>query len=297
MKHCKQITLSTILLLCIIPAFAQYHDISVGGHAGVSMYFTDGDFANMPGACGGVDIGYAIRGQLNNQNYLGVKIGATLSYAMARHVLGDYHEQYFNTDYENWRLLYDITAETYSERQRQLQVEIPVFLSFWTHGVTINIGAKYMALLNQQRRIDATGTCFHVWYEETDVWTEQYLATGRFEGNQHHGLYTKSPMPANHLLAACEVGYEFNLGKHSRLGLQAYCDLGIWNNYTNEPPKQRLIDVEPILDEEYPVPPIHANALTDTYSTRVRYFSCGVKIYYTFHTGKNKKYICHCVTD
>lgn len=288
-----------LILLCLIVgnrAHAQTHDFSLGVHAGASMYLTDGDFSNLLSGVGGIDMSYTIRGVIANQTALGVKLGAGLTFANATHSLSDYKEQYTNIDYYPTEMDYTITAGTYKERQMQLQVEVPLFLSFITHGVTINIGGKFMMPFYQKRHLDVTDAHITVFYPEFGVPVTDYLATGRLENYEYHAT-DDAYMPKLNALLAVELGYEWRTGIDNRMGVQLYLDYGLWNNYSNNPPRKRLIDVEPILNTEYPVPNIHVNMLTDTYSSKVNYLSCGIKWYYAFHRQNRKKFSCHCAYD
>lgn len=289
-----------LLVVCCLAYFttlrAQTHDFTFGAHAGIAMYKTDGDFSNLPGFATGIDIAYTIRGAIANQTALGLKIGASLSYAGANHSLPNYKEQYINIDYYPEEMDYTITSETYREHQHQIQLEVPLFLSFISHGITINLGGKFLMPFFQKRHIDVTEAHITAYYPDFWVPVTDYLATGRLEDYQYHGKETGN-MPKFNAALSLEVGYEWRIGWQDRIGIDAYFDYTIWNNYQNDPPCQRLIDVAPILNTEYPVPDIRVNALTDTYSTKANYLSAGIKVYYAFHTETRKTYPCRCVID
>ncbi len=287
------------LCMCSVWGYSQTHDFSIGVHGGVALYRTDGAIKNMPGVATGLDIAYTIRGVIANQTALGLKIGATLTYGAPSHSLRDYKEQYTNYDYykpEENKMDYTITAATYRERQRQLQVEVPLMLSFITNGVTINVGGKFMLPFWQERQLDVTDAHIGAYYDAFMVPVRDYLATGRLEGYQYHGK-SNGVMPKMNALLAVEVGYEWKVGWKNRMGVQAYLDYGVWNDYENNPPQYRLIDVSPIWNTEYPVPDIKVNYLTDTYISKANYLSCGIKLYYSFHGETRKTYPCHCTYD
>lgn len=299
LNHSIKFLIACSLILCIThTGLAQTHDFSFGVHGGVTMYKTDGEHKNLPGANCGIDLAYTVRAIIANQTGLGIKLGVSLSYAGATHSLPNYEEEYTNVDYYPENMDYTIKAETYQEHQHQIQLETPLFLSFISHGVTVNIGGKFMMPFYQRRHIDVTDAHITAYYPDFWVPVTDYLATGRLENYEHHRKES-SNMPKLNALLALEVGYEWQVGLKGRMGVQAYFDYGLWNNYTNDPPRQRLINVHPILNTEYPVPQIDVNALTDTYSSKVQYISAGVKFYYAFHTGhqRRKTYPCRCVTD
>lgn len=288
-----------LFVLCCSAPFtlrAQTHDISFGAHAGAAFYLTDGDFRNMPGGTVGVEMAYTVRGVIANYTALGIKIGAGVSYANANHSLPNYEEKYTNIDYYPEPMDYTIVSATYREHQHQLQLEAPLFLSFISHGLTINIGGKFMMPFFQRRHIDVTDAHITAYYPDFWVPVTDYLATGRLEDYQYHGKEV-SVMPKLNAMLALEVGYEWHSGWQDRMGILAYFDYGIWNNYSNNPPMHRLIDVAPILNTEYPVPDIKVNALTDTYASKANYMSVGVRFYYAFHFEQRKVYPCRCVMD
>lgn len=295
-KHSKRTPLILFFLCVVHITWAQTHDFSLGVHAGMSSYLTDGNIKNIPSATGGIDIAYTVRGVIANQTALGIRLGASLSYAGATQSLPNYKEQYINVDYYSEQIDYTITATTYKEQQHQFQVEAPLFLSFITHGITINIGGKFMMPFYQKRHIDVTEAHIAAYYPDFWVSVTDYQATGRLENNEHHSK-EPSKMPQLNALLAAEIGYEWRVGQTNRMGVLLYLDYGLWNNYSNNPPRQRLVDVDPILNTEYPVPDIRVKSLTDTYSTKVNYFSCGIKWYYAFHGESPKVHRCHCLYD
>ncbi|MCQ2311328.1 MAG: hypothetical protein MJZ64_06240 [Paludibacteraceae bacterium] len=275
---------------------AQIHDFSIGAHAGVAIYNTKDNLKNLPGAATGIDLAYTARGVIANQTALGIKFGAGIAYAGATQSLPDYFEQYTNTDYYPEMMDYTITAAKYKENQHQIQLEAPIYLSFITYGVTVNIGAKFMMPFFQKRHIDVADAHITAYYPDFWVPVTDYLATGRLENNEYHAK-ENSNMPKLNALLSIEIGYEWNVGYKNKLGVQAYLDYGIWNNYSNNPSKERLIDVDPILNTEYPVPEIKVNALTDTYSDHVKYISAGIKVYFAFHTEIPRVAPCRCAYD
>lgn len=294
-----KVSLLCLLLWVSTSGFAQTHDFSVGAHAGAAMYTADGDFSHLPGAALGIDIAYTVRGVISHQTALGLKIGASLTYAGASQSKRDYEEQYVNYDYykpEEHEMDYTIRAATYKEHQHQLQVEAPVMLSLVSHGITVNVGAKFMMPFWQQRRLDVTDAHIVAYYPAFMVPVEDYLATGRLPDHQYHGK-EKGVMPRLNALLAVEAGYEWRVGWKDRMGVLAYLDYGVWNDYTNNPIRQRLIDVAPITNREYPVPDIKVNYLTDTYASKVNYLSFGIKVYYAIHGEKRKPYPCRCTYD
>lgn len=296
-SHTILIALSCLVAFpAVLHAQAQ-HDFSLGGHAGVSMYLTDGPHLNLPSAALGIDMAYTLRGTINRQTALGIKIGAGLTFANAKHSLPNYEEQYTNFDYYPSKMDYTIVAATYVERQLQLQVEAPLYISFASHGVTINIGGKFMMPFVQQRRLDVKEAHITAYYDDFWVPVTDYLATGRLPDYQHHDKQTTKIMPRFNALLSAEIGYEWNVGWKNKMGILVYADYSIWNNFQNNPRGYRLIDVPPILNTEYPVPDIKVNYLIDTYANKANYLSCGIKVYYAFHNESVKAYPCQCVRD
>jgi len=273
------------------------HDFSLGAHAGGAMYLTDGPHRNLPSGAVGLDMAYTVRGVLGNQTTLGIKLGGSLTFANAKHSLPNYMEEYVNHDYYPSKMEYTITAATYVERQMQLQLEAPLFISFYTHGITINIGGKFMMPFYQQRRLDVTDAHIKAYYADFWVPVVDYLATGRLPNYEHHTKETTTIMAKLNALLAAEIGYEWRVGWNDRLGVQLYVDYSLWNNFSNNPRGYRLIDVPPILNTEYPVPDIKVNYLTNIYASKANYLGFGVKVYYAFHGESVKCYRCMWLKD
>lgn len=298
-------TKDLIILLLILginsTAFSQTNGVAFGASAGASAWIANGDLINKTGISAGLEIDYLGRNTLSKNTELGAKVGISVGFASAYHQLVNYSEQYSNQDYYPEWLDYTITADTYKQLQQQWQLTIPIMLALKTHGVVLNAGAKAMCLISQKRTLDVNNAHINVYYRDFDVPTTDYLATGRLtEFKQHQS--NNSNMPTLSILLTAELGYEWTLTNVSIIGVCAYADYNVWNNYNNKPPQQRLIDVAPIINKEYPVPDIKVNYLTDTYANKVNYLSLGVKIYYLLapNTTKHKSsraYPCRCVPD
>lgn len=281
-------------------ALAQTNGAAFGIFGGASWWKANGDLTNTPGATFGFEIDYVGRAALSSNTELGAKLGLAIGFASASHQLTNYTEQYTNQDYYPENLDYTITADTYKQKQKQWQLMVPVMLSLKTHGVVLNVGAKMMYLLTQNRQLDVTNAHINVYYPDFDVPTIDYLATGRLPGFKDHQSGTGN-MPKLSVLLAGEIGYEWTLSNASYIGLVAYVDYSVWNNYSNTPAGHRLIDVAPILNKEYPVPDIKVNYLTDTYADKVNYLSVGVRFYYLLSSKSTKQkhssYPCRCIIN
>lgn len=260
---------------------------------GASFWVANGGITNKTGITGGLEVAYVGRKSLSRTMELGVKTGISFGMATATHQLLDYTEHYTNEDYYPENIDYTIRAATYRQHQSQWHLMIPVFLSLKTHGIIVNIGAKASYILSQKRQLDVTNAHIMVYYPELDVPVQDYLATGRLEGFGDHQL-GRSTMPTWSVLLSGEIGYEWRMNKHSRLGMALFADYTLWNNYSNIPANRRLIDVAPIMNKTYPVPDIKVNYLTDTYSDKVKYMSVGIKVFFVL-----SPYIepCRCINN
>lgn len=278
------------MLMGIGQMSAQRHALRLGVHAGMSMWQTDAAVAAVPGIGGGLDVAYLCMGPIGDHALLGPMIGVGIGYNTSALRLNNYHETYTNIDYYPEQMDYTVSAERYTERARQLQLEVPLMLMLNVHGLHIGAGAKWMMPLTQQRSLQLADPHVVAYYPDIEVAVPDELVTGKV---QEQGTRSSAGvMPTMNVLATASLGYEWRLPYKGRVGVEAYVDYGVWNNYSHEPPRERLIDVAPILNTTYPVPEVRVGYLTDTYVSAMHAVNAGVRVYMALTHDRAKCYPC-----
>lgn len=272
---------------------AQYHVLELGGSLGTEAWLAGKDIQSHPGFTGAIDANYLYLAHTRSGVFIGPKLGVQLRYGGSMLSRTPYKEQYTNVDYYVEDMDYTITASRYEERSRALMLQVPLMLAIHTNGWTIGVGAKGMMQLTGQRALKVFDPWVVAYYPDFEVPVNNELVTGKIiDQGARSG---KGILPRWNVCVSAELGYEWELDYNGAVGVQLYADYGVWNNYTNNPPRERLIDVEPILNTEYPVPPIHVNYVSDTYAQRLNYLSVGLRVYYAISKKSKPCYPCHWV--
>ena len=81
-----------------------------------------------------------------------------------------------------------------------------------------------------------------------------------------------------------EAGWEWEIAGKSRIGLQAYCNIGANNKYKKDS-FTPFIQVEPIADTTDPVPQVTVGWADPLYTTPM-YLDFGIRAYYVLPIGK-----------
>jgi len=228
-----------------------------------------------------LDIGYVCRWRVMRDVQIGFKTGLGLNYASTK-ASADLSNQFDRTEpFYNIPIHYTTTAHAI-EQHSQLGLELPLMFAFQAKGFALNIGPKllYMAMDKYSQTIDTakiTATIAGVPIPDVEV-------IGRIKTPYtQQGSNALSPL---HVLLSAEIGYEWQIGNHYSkkneqfIGIQLYADYGLWslNNKTSDP----FIAVTPIQPGQT-APQITIGSIFQSESA-LRYFSAGLRIYYTIQT-------------
>ena len=268
------------ILFC--PVKAQTSVFSVGVRGGGQMCLPAGmDIHDQLGATGTLDMRYTFYGDVSNTIGIGFALGAGIGYGTTG-FKGTNIDRYSNTDYLNNQLDYTVTS-SFRQQDRFAKAEASLMVAFCFGNVTLHIGPRFMlpfasraSLTIEEASIDAYYPLYNV--HVTDKPITGFMATPYRQAVPSH-------VPKYNVLLAAEIGYEWALDDCNSLGLQAYAEVGVWNNYTATAATGPLIQVMPITDAANPVPAIRINN-TDGRINGCRFLDFGIRVYYAFSTGK-----------
>lgn len=276
----KRLVWIGLLLLIVASGMGQRHVVEFGGRVAGAAWLTDGPLSARPGVQVGVDGRYRYLRRVDRSFWIGPELGLSLGYTAAAWQLPDYHESYRNYDYYSEPMDYAITASSYREHQRHLQLEIPLLLAVRTDfGLRMALGVKGMMTASRQRELDIRDPYVRTFYPDFEVMVYDEMITGRVGREAHHrGAGT---VPVFSAMVTAELGYEWNLPyRRGAIGVSVYADYGLWSSYRGVPQAQRLIDISPIVDRDYPVPTVRTHYLSDTYVSQMNYLSVGLRLFY-----------------
>jgi hypothetical protein len=220
---------------------------------------------------------------------LGLIVGLGLGYAQSALKTSQWD---YLPDYKSSNIDYLILANDIRENDRQLQLEVPIMFSLIAdNGIFFNIGPKFMIPVY---------TMFDQKLKQADVNVFAYDPSNglTFDNNIVYGKYDESLNPTGNngmqfkfnIMLTAEIGYEWILKSGNSLGLGAYADYSVYNNFKNTTTNQSLIDL---------VTPPSASGIaelgvlsaTKTYADKIGFFDAGIKLAYHFNFPKKVKQI------
>lgn len=200
---------------------------------------------------------------------------------------------------DNNEITYHVTADNIRETDRQLQLEVPLMFSLiHDNGLFFNIGPKFMipvyAPYNQTiKSSDASITAV---YEAEGVTIKDNIVTGLFDGQQpqeDNGIQFKI-----NIMLTAEIGYEWILKSGNSLGLGAYANYCVYNNFSNQyknaaagaaDSRPSLLDITAPTDANGgAIADLSMLSATRTYADKLGYFDAGIKLAYHFNFPKKQ---------
>lgn len=268
-------TLSIVLMSLVAMASAQSNVVTFGLRGGAYMLnpTTDYSLQTTMGPVGFFDFGYGFYGPAGKAD-LGFKLGLSVGYAQYE-MSGNFINQYTNVDYEGASMLYT-TSGLFTDRHEQLMGEVPLMLALRAKGFTMNIGGKLRVNLWQRSTMSISDPVIDAYYEEADIHVTNELITGVLADDQliQTGTWGEPRLSA---AVGAEIGYEWKMKSKGIIGIQAFVDYSVWNNY--EPTDKPVIEVSPIVSASDPVPTVTLNNASQSLVSGMHPLTFGLKIY------------------
>ena len=226
---------------------------------------------------------------------LGIITGLSLGYAQSgmKADVNSQFTQYDDTDPSfPMHIDYDIRADKVTEKDGQLQLEIPLMFSLLhENGLFFNIGPKFMIPVYtpfNQKITDNENTYISAYFQEIGVPVKNEVITGILRDDQfkQSGKDNGNQFSINILLGA-EIGYEWILKSGNSLGLGAYANYCVYNSFKNNTSNDPLIKVTPPQGAD--AASVEVLSATKTYANKLGYFDAGVKLAYHFNFPKKRK--------
>lgn len=274
MKHLKYIALF-VISIAVLPLSAQSNVVTFGLRGGAFMLNPKStmDLKTAMGPAGFFDFGYLFYAPVGSAE-MGIRTGLSFGYTQAG-LSGSFSHQYTNTDYEGADMLYTTTS-AFSEKQHQLLGEVPLMLAIRAKGFTLNAGAKLQVNVWQKAGQTLKDPMIDAYYVDADIHIPNELVTGVVDESQ---LKFTGPYGAPRLGVAVggEIGYEWRVGQKGVVGVQAFVDYSVWNNY--QPSNGPVIQVAPITSASDPVAKVTVHEVTQSIVSSVNPLTFGVKLY------------------
>lgn len=280
-------TLLMMMLAVTMIAAAETHNLTVGLNAGAATYTTDAEASNRFGPSLGLQVNYTCLWSLGNYSPLSMGVATGLGLGWTQTGLSmDWHTQYVNVDFAGHQLQYTMQG-TATQKDRQVQAELPLLLAFKAAGFRLNVGPKVMYVFPRTYSLSLGEANSDLDFLDFGV----HMSDDPIAGQLPADRMTQSGStltPALNLLLTAQVGYEFFINEQHAIGLQAYIDYGLWNSYSNQNPTNRFIDVAPITDPNTTTPQITIYDLNASFVTKVNYLSFGLRFYWNMSWEFNR---------
>ena len=272
----------SIYILTISLALSAQSLVSIGGRGGFDFMVPGSDQTIIPkfGVGGAVDLGYTYYWHVTNLHFLGIHTGLSAGYGQNESQI-KLNEKYTNYDYLNNEMQYNNTGRTKIAMTRTY-AELPVMAAYRYNNIIAQLGLKVQYCFQSSATQQIKEAMIDAYYVPYDIHVTDQLITGRITDDEKIEMTIKSGAPTLNLLLSMRVGYEFRFKKKHIVGVAAYMDCNIWNNYSVPHIDQPHIAVAPITDPVYPVPSVTANNAFNTLIDRINPIQIGVSVYYAF---------------
>lgn len=214
----KYILISLVAILPALPLMAQTSTFAVGVRGGGLMWLPEAvslgrNAASRIGGEGIVEFRYTFYGHVGLKTGLGITAGIDAGYSTS----GFYGTHNLLRAYGTQRTYY-YDAVDYKQTEQYMRTDISLMVALHAGGFVLNVGPRFMMPFFGTENTSATSN--------NDA---AYVAPNTNETSP-------AALPLCNLLMGIEAGWEFPLSAGA-LGLQAYADIGVWNNQTKYIPQ------------------------------------------------------------
>lgn len=277
-------------LLLFLPvtliASAENNNLSVGVKAGTAYYTTNSDAKGQFGPSLGVTVNYSCLWKIAySTTQMGLMTGVGAAWSQTGLTM-DWQTQYTNTDYLGRKMQYSLQGKAV-QKDQQFQVEVPLMYSLSLSGFRLNVGPQFMLVLPRSYSLSLNDMSSQVEFLDYGVTLTNDAISGKLPADRMTQS-GKTLTPAMNLCLSVQVGYEFNLNEQHALGLMAFLDYGLWNNYSNANPINRIVDIAPITDSRTEVPEVTIYDLNTAFVSKVNYLSFGLRFYWNMSWDVNR---------
>jgi hypothetical protein len=273
-------------------AFRQYDRFSFGVRGGYASSMALPLNANqLPyGYEARVDLQYAHYWPTSgNRGHLGILTGVSAGYMnVNRHQ--PWNDTYSEMDEYGDILTYHVTADDIYENTQQVQVEVPLMMS-WVgqKGLFFNVGPRFLLPIIATHAQTIKNGNIQVTDQGVGVTVLNNPVYGKLDENTKH--YTCKNKYSWNVLVGLELGYEFKMKSGHSFGLGAYANYGIMNAYygiydINGSRKPASPITTTIPSSEDGVGTVTVKPLSESYTSMIGHLDAGIKLSFNFNFVK-----------
>lgn len=285
-----KIIIISIFVLSALPGKAQFvhHEFSLYGAGGISEMQYDTKIGDRKTGFGGnAGIGYTF---FFTPNW-GIGTGAEISFMNTKYDLSPFTGSTPANDGEE-EFEFRYTIDRYSEKQKTLNINIPLMLKYQTGGKTkfyAAVGGKVGFPVESSYKIKSASIKTSGYYPQygNELFTPAFMGFGEFQTPEK-----KEDLPLKTMIMlSAESGVKWKLAKSLSLYTGAYIDYGL-NNISDSRQNEKIVTYNSqspaefkyhsILDSHY-----NESGRTQNFTGKVIPFSVGIKVALAF--GKSPK--------
>ncbi len=231
-----------------------------------------------------LDLQYAHYWLTKKEHKLGLLTGLSVGFAQAGLKAPANTNEYTVTDPDGMKAHYTITAANVRERDRQVQLEVPLMFSLVSkQGVFFNFGPRFLLPVYTPYKENIDNADIDAYFEETDVHVTNEVITGLMKDDQLVGKGTTDNKLKLNITLGTELGYEWTFKNGHSLDLGAYANYGLYCMFKQDAQNLKsLITVTPAIPSI-----VTTNSATDAWTQKMGFVDVGVKLVYHFNWWKN----------
>ena len=290
-EHCRTIVICILCAVFCMSLSAQTSVLSIGVNGGGQTWLPSTakgapkDVKGGIGFAGSLNLRYTFYGHPAEGIDLGFAIGGGVGYGFSD-IRGTHTDAFTNTDYNGLQMDYAATG-VFRQTDRFMKAEASLLFAMRFGQVTLNVGPRFLLPFSSSRTFTLREATIDAYYPLFNVHVVNEVVTGYIQ--TPYVRKEASTLPQYNLLMTLEIGYEWPIKEQHSIGVQAYADFGVWNNYANTVAATPLISVAPITDAKSPEPAVTVGS-PEQWLTGRRYLDFGIRLYYAFSTDTDTQH-------
>lgn len=232
-----------------------------------------------------LDLQYAHYWLSKKEHKIGLLTGLSFGLAQGGLKAPNSVNQYSVTDPDGMKADYTVTADNIKERDRQLQLEVPLMFSLITKkGFFFNLGPRFFLPVYTPYKATLENPNIDAYFEQTDVHVTNEVITGLMKDKEVVGKGKTNNNLKLNITLGTELGYEWQLKNGHSLGLGAYANYGLYSMF-----KQDAQDLKSLITVTPAIPStVTTNSATEAWTQKMGFVDVGVKLAYHFNWWKTK---------
>lgn len=253
--------------------------LSTGLRGGAALSKAEG-LQSQAGGLAVFDLDLTYMWPMDQRLYLGLRSGLSFGYSGYGY-RGNFVEEYTNTDFLGHKMEYTNSVVGAEMKVTQLNIELPLMAVFRYDGFVLGTGLKFImpgAANNYTQTMQEVS--IHAFYPEYGVTVRDELITGVTESPLY--VKGKNAVSAFNLAWSFDISYEWQMEGLSYFGMGAFANVGmVGTNPAEKGTNGRVIDVDPIVNKDFPVPGVAVHAISGL-AHITHYMDFGVRMYFAF---------------